>query len=54
MKDSGWIYDKINSMKIRFDKTSEMNGSNYVIFPLRSSTVLNSEKIITSASFGRY
>ena len=26
-KKSGWIFDKINSMKIKFDKTGELNGS---------------------------
>ena len=30
MKDSGWRFDKINSMTIYFYKTLEMNGSNYV------------------------
>ena len=39
-KDSGWIFDKINSMKIRFYKTGELNGSSYVKTPLRSSALL--------------
>ena len=26
-KESGWIFDRINSMKIKFDKTGELNGS---------------------------
>ena len=26
-RESGWIFDKINSMKIRFYKTVELNGS---------------------------
>ena len=26
-KESGWIFDKINSMKISFYKTEELNGS---------------------------
>ena len=30
MKDSGWRFDKNNSMTIYFYKTSEMNGSNYI------------------------
>ena len=29
-KDSGWIFDKFNSMNIGFYKTGELNGSNYV------------------------
>ena len=28
-KESGWIFDKINSMKIRFFKTGEINGSSH-------------------------
>ena len=28
-QDSGWIFDKINSMEIGFYKTGEINGSNY-------------------------
>ena len=41
MKESGWIFDKINSMKISFYKTTEMNGTNYVKIPLRSNAILN-------------
>ena len=36
---SGWIFDKINSMKIRFYKTSELNRSSYVKIPLRSNAL---------------
>ena len=43
IKDSGWRFDKTNSMIINFSKTSEMNGSNYVKSPLRSNAVLNIE-----------
>ena len=43
MKDSGWRFDKINSMTIYFYKTIEMNGSNYVKIPLRSNAILNIE-----------
>ena len=42
-KESGRRLDKINSMKIRFYKTGELNGSIYVRIPLRSSAVLNIE-----------
>ena len=41
MKDSGWRFDKINSMTVCFYKTNEMNGSNYVKIPLRSNAILN-------------
>ena len=40
-KESGWIFDKINSMKISFYKTVELNGSSYIKIPLRSSAILN-------------
>ena len=39
-KESGWIFDKINSMKISFYKTVELNGTSYVKFPLRSNAIL--------------
>ena len=39
--ESGWIFDKINSMKISFYKTVELNGTSYVKIPLRSSAILN-------------
>ena len=41
MKESGWIFDKINSMKISFYKTTELDGSSYVKIPLRTSAILN-------------
>ena len=42
-KESGWIFDKINSIKIRFYKTGELNGSSYVKIPLRSNAILKKE-----------
>ena len=41
MRDSGWRFEKINSMAIYFSKTGELNGSNYVKIPLRSNVILN-------------
>ena len=43
MKDSGWRFDKINSITVYFYKTTELNGSNYVKIPLRSNAILNNE-----------
>ena len=43
MKDSGWRFDKINSMTIYFYKTNDLNGSNYIKVPLRSNAILNIE-----------
>ena len=45
LKESGRIFDKINSMKISFYKTVELNGSSYVKIPLRSSAILNIQNI---------
>ena len=42
-KVSGWIFDKINSMKVSFYKTGELNGSSYVKIPSRSNAILNSQ-----------
>ena len=43
MKDIGWRIDKINSMTVYFYKTVELNGSNFIKIPLRSSAILNIE-----------
>ena len=43
-KDSGWIFDKINSMKISFYKTTELDGTSYVKIPLRSNAILAIQK----------
>ena len=43
MKDSGWRFDKINSMTIYFYETNETNGSNYIKIPLRSNAIFNIE-----------
>ena len=43
IKDSGWRFDKINSMTIYFYETNEMNGLNYVKIPLRTNAILNIE-----------
>ena len=40
-KESGWVFDKIISMKISFYKTTELNGTSYVKIPLRTSAILN-------------
>ena len=42
-KESGWIIDKINSMKTRFYKTSKLNGSSYVKIPLGSNALINTK-----------
>ena len=45
MRDSGWRFDKKNSMTVYFYKTGELNGSNYVKNLLRSNAILNFENI---------
>ena len=42
-KDSGWRFDKTNSMTVFSYKTGELNGSNFVKFLLRSNAILNIE-----------
>ena len=44
-RESGWIIDKINSMKISFYKTEELNGSSFIKIPLRSSAILAIQNI---------
>ena len=43
MKDSGWRFDKINTMTIYFQKTGEMNRSSYTKIFLRTNAILNIE-----------
>ena len=45
MKESGWIFDIIISMKISLYKTGELKGSTYFKIPLRSKAILNIENI---------
>ena len=40
-KESGWMFDKKNSMNIRFFKTGGLNRLSYVKVPLRSNAILN-------------
>ena len=43
MRDSGWSFDKINSMTVYFFKAGELICSNYGKIPLRSNAILNFE-----------
>ena len=43
MEDSGWRFDKINSMTVYFYKIGEMDSRSFVKIPLRSSAILNIE-----------
>ena len=42
-KESGWIFDKINSLRIRFYKTGELSGSSFVKIQLRPNSILKIE-----------
>ena len=42
-KESGWVFDKINSRKKSFYKTGELNGSSYVKILLRPNAILNTQ-----------
>ena len=41
MRESGWIFQRVNSMTKSFYNTGKMDGSSYVKIPLRSSAILN-------------
>ena len=41
MRESGWNFQRVNSMTISFYSTGNMDGSSYVKIPLRSSAILN-------------
>ena len=41
MKESGWVFQRVNSMTISYYNTGNMDGSSYVKVPLRSSAILN-------------
>ena len=40
MRESGWHFQRVNSLTISFYNTGNMDGSSYVIIPLRSSAIL--------------
>ena len=41
MRESGWVFQRVNSMTISYYNTGNMDGSSYVKIPLRSSAILN-------------
>ena len=41
MRESGWNFQRVNSMTISFYNTGFMDGSSYVKIPLRSSAIVN-------------
>ena len=41
MQGSGWNLQGINYLKIYFHKTKVLNGMTYVIFPIRTNSILN-------------
>ena len=43
-KNSSWIFDKTNSIRIGFCKSVELKGSRYVKIPLPSNAILNIAK----------
>ena len=53
-RESGWIFDKYNSMKIRFYKSVELNGSSYVKVLWRWNALKKLKMIINFVSFGQY
>ena len=43
MRESGWIFQRVNSMTISFYNTGNMDGSSYVKITLRSSAIVNTK-----------
>ena len=41
MRESGWNFQRVNSMTISFYNTGNMDGSSYIKIPLRSSAIVN-------------
>ena len=41
MRESGWDFQRVNSMTISFYNTGNMDGSSYVKIPLRSPAILS-------------
>ena len=41
MRESGWNFQRVNSMTISFYNTGNLDGSSYIKLPLRSSAILN-------------
>ena len=41
MQESGWVFQRVNSMTISFYNTGNMDGSSYVKIPLKSSAIVN-------------
>ena len=41
MRESGWVFQRVNSMTISFYNTGNMDGCSYVKKPLRSSAIVN-------------
>ena len=52
-KESDWIFDKNNSMRTRFYKTGELDGSSYVKSLLRSNALINIKLMINIVSYGQ-
>ena len=53
-KESGWNFEKSISMKLRFYKTGELNGSSFVKTPLRSNALKSIKKTMNIFLFGQY
>ena len=41
MKESGWNFQRFNTMSISFEKSGELNGSSYVKISLRTSALVS-------------
>ena len=53
-KESGWIFDKFNSMKLKVFETGALNGSSYVKNFLRSNALINIKIMIKFVLLGQF
>ena len=53
MKDSGWRFDKYNSLTLFCNKTTEKHGSSYEKSASSSSAISNLENDDKKISFGQ-
>ena len=45
MRESGWVFQRVNSMTISYYNTGNLDGSSYIKVPLRSSAILNIKNV---------
>ena len=54
LKESGWRFDKVNSMIVYFYRTGEMDGRSYIKNPLISNAILRIKIMKNIVCYGQY